>query len=71
MTVNQLIKNAKAHVLDQFPEMSDNDIMKVSVLMFKQARSTTPMYIGNLNPKWNLYNEAINFLNEMIDKKTY
>ena len=64
--VHYLIKNAKAHILDEFPEMNDNDIMKVSVLMFKQTRSTMPMYTGDLNQKCNLYNEAINFLNEII-----
>lgn len=63
-----LIQNAKANITKDFPEMNDNDIMKVSILMFKQARSSTPMYTGNLNPQWNLYNEAINFLEELIER---
>lgn len=63
-----LIQNAKANITKDFPEMNDNDIMKVSVLMFKEARSSNPMYTGNLNPKWSLYNEAINFLEELIER---
>ena len=66
--ISYLIENAKANAVKEFPEMKENDILKVSLLMLKQARSVIPMYTGNLNPDWNLYNETVNFLEQLIKR---
>ena len=66
--ISYLIVNAKANIIKEFPEMEEDDILKVSLLMFKQARSIIPMYTGNLNPDWNLYNETVNFLEQLIKR---
>ena len=59
-----LIEKTKKSILKEFPDADPNNINKISLLMLRMSRSVVPMYIGNLNPDWEIYNETINFLEE-------
>ena len=41
-------------------------IVNVAILIAEQVKESHPMYIGNLNPKWALWNDTIVELNNRI-----
>ena len=42
------------------------EIVKVAIMMAEQIKESHPMYTGNLNPKWALWNDTIVELNNRV-----
>jgi hypothetical protein len=40
------------------------EVVKLSIVMAEKVKENIPMYTGNLNPKWKLWDDVVTLLKE-------
>ena len=62
------VDNAQKNARALFPNVDEIAILRISLFAVVSARTVIPMYKGNLNPDWEIYNDAAKILEECIGK---
>jgi hypothetical protein len=63
-----VVNNAKTNAKSLFPLADEILILRISLFSVVSSRVVIPMYTGNLNPDWVIYNEAAKVLeSEILD----
>lgn len=71
-TIEQDLRSVKIAdgIIDQIKivdnSLSDKQVLNLAIYTAHQMRSVIPMYIGNLNPKWRLFDSVIDILNSRL-----
>ena len=64
-----VVNNAQTTAGALFPNADEIAILRISLFAVVFARTVIPMYKGNLNPDWEVYNDAAKILEECILNK--
>lgn len=59
---DQLESDMQMIICERTSESTYNTICKLALVAAKQVRKEIPMYTGNLNPKWAIYNFVVELL---------
>ena len=63
-----VVDNAQKNARALFPNADEITILRISLFSVVSARMVIPMYKGNLNPDWKIYNDAAEILEESITR---
>jgi len=65
--IDEIIDNMINNVENIIPSINNKQVLEMVLYITFEIRNATPMYIGNLNPKWELWdNIKLNIQNRQI-----
>jgi hypothetical protein len=65
--VIEIVDNMINNVKNIIPTITDEQTLEMVLYVTLEVRTATPMYIGNLNPKWELWeNVRLDIQNRLI-----
>jgi hypothetical protein len=65
--VDEIVNNMINNIENIVPSINDKQILEMALYITFEVRNAIPMYIGNLNPKWELWEDVrLNIQNRQI-----